>query len=256
MLVLGRSRHDKPRKSSVLVESDRDRIRRCFLTKSDQKCGVSCPHSQVSPQQAPASVLCLCEVGADSLQHHTAEDRYKGQAGKVAVLGGCAEYASAPYFAAFAALAVSTRMGVQPRRAGLALLLGAAAEPGTAGRLPTPVAGPCQVGGDLSHVFCSTSAAPLISAWSPDLIVHPYLLQTSDLLKVRGVSGAQEQRTAGKGLYAAHTQSYFQPDPACMLTPSSTRRCMGVCWDPRDQDRPTPQSTGPPHPTERVLHQR
>ncbi|KAG2429230.1 hypothetical protein HXX76_011000 [Chlamydomonas incerta] len=72
------------------------------------------------------------------------DDRYKGQSGKIAVLGGCAEYTGAPYFAAFAALAV---------------------------------------GADLSHVFCSTSAAPVIKQYSPDLLVHPYFMQTADLLQ-------------------------------------------------------------------------
>ncbi|EFJ44426.1 hypothetical protein VOLCADRAFT_82819 [Volvox carteri f. nagariensis] len=72
------------------------------------------------------------------------DDRFKGQSGKVAVLGGCFEYTGAPYFAALAALAV---------------------------------------GADLSHVFCSTSAAPIIKQYSPDLLVHPYFLQRSDLLQ-------------------------------------------------------------------------
>ena len=43
-------------------------------------------------------------------------DAYKGQAGKIAVIGGCKEYTGAPYFAAFSAL---------------------------------------KVGADLSHVFCT-----------------------------------------------------------------------------------------------------
>ncbi|GLI62880.1 hypothetical protein VaNZ11_005639 [Volvox africanus] len=72
------------------------------------------------------------------------DDRFKGQSGKIAVLGGCFEYTGAPYFAAFAALAV---------------------------------------GADLSHVFCSTSAAPIIKQYSPDILVHPYFLQRSDLLQ-------------------------------------------------------------------------
>ena len=48
---------------------------------------------------------------------------YKGQAGKVGVLGGCREYTGAPFFAAASAL---------------------------------------RVGADLSHVFCTRSAAPVI----------------------------------------------------------------------------------------------
>jgi ATP-dependent NAD(P)H-hydrate dehydratase len=51
------------------------------------------------------------------------DDLYKGQAGKVGVLGGCREYTGAPYFAAMSAL---------------------------------------RVGADLAHVFCTRSAAPVI----------------------------------------------------------------------------------------------
>ena len=37
-----------------------------------------------------------------------------------------------------------------------------------------------QVGADLSHVFCSVGAAPVIKAYSPEIFVHPYLTETSD----------------------------------------------------------------------------
>lgn len=30
-------------------------------------------------------------------------------------------------------------------------------------------------GGDLGHVFCPEAAAPVIKAYSPELIVHPLL---------------------------------------------------------------------------------
>ncbi|GLC64601.1 hypothetical protein PLESTF_000183300 [Pleodorina starrii] len=87
------------------------------------------------------------------------DDRFKGQSGKIAVLGGCYEYTGAPYFAAFAALAA---------------------------------------GADLSHVFCSTSAAPIIKQYSPDLLVHPYFLQRSDLLQqVKAASTSQLASAAG-----------------------------------------------------------
>ncbi|XP_021889420.1 ATP-dependent (S)-NAD(P)H-hydrate dehydratase [Carica papaya] len=62
--------------------------------------------------------------------------RHKGQAGKVAVIGGCREYTGAPYFAAISAL---------------------------------------KIGADLSHVFCTKDAAPVIKSYSPELIVHPLL---------------------------------------------------------------------------------
>jgi NAD(P)H-hydrate repair Nnr-like enzyme with NAD(P)H-hydrate dehydratase domain len=65
-----------------------------------------------------------------------AEDSYKGQAGKVGVIGGCREYSGAPFFAAYSAL---------------------------------------KVGADLSHVFCTAGAAAVIKTYSPELIVHPYI---------------------------------------------------------------------------------
>ncbi|KAI8566222.1 hypothetical protein RHMOL_Rhmol02G0023300 [Rhododendron molle] len=62
--------------------------------------------------------------------------RYKGHAGKIAVIGGCREYTGAPYFSAISAL---------------------------------------KIGADLSHVFCTKDAAPIIKGYSPELIVHPVL---------------------------------------------------------------------------------
>ncbi|KAK8957052.1 ATP-dependent (S)-NAD(P)H-hydrate dehydratase [Platanthera zijinensis] len=61
---------------------------------------------------------------------------HKGQAGKIAVIGGCREYTGAPYFAAVSAL---------------------------------------KIGADLSHVFCTKDAAAVIKSYSPELIVHPVL---------------------------------------------------------------------------------
>lgn len=62
--------------------------------------------------------------------------RYKGQSGRVAVVGGSVDYTGAPYYAAIAAL---------------------------------------KAGVDLSHVFCDEKAATAIKAYSPELIVHPVL---------------------------------------------------------------------------------
>lgn len=63
---------------------------------------------------------------------------YKGQAGKVAVFGGCEDYTGAPFFASHSA---------------------------------------ALVGADLSHIFCEKQAAPVIKSYSPDLMVHPYLYE-------------------------------------------------------------------------------
>lgn len=62
--------------------------------------------------------------------------RHKGQSGRIGVIGGSLEYTGAPYFAGISAL---------------------------------------KVGADLTHVFCTESAAPVIKSYSPELIVHPLL---------------------------------------------------------------------------------
>ena len=85
-------------------------------------------------------VTCLSE--ARKLVPPLSSDRYKGQAGKVGVVGGCSEYTGAPYYAAIAAL---------------------------------------RCGADLAHIFCAKGAAPVIKSYSPELIVHPYLFETDDL---------------------------------------------------------------------------
>jgi len=49
---------------------------------------------RLAPIPDAATMLCL------------AADKYKGQAGKIAVVGGCREYTGAPFFASMAALKV------------------------------------------------------------------------------------------------------------------------------------------------------
>eukprot|EP00246_Nothoceros_aenigmaticus_P016227 TRINITY_DN7221_c0_g2_i1.p1 TRINITY_DN7221_c0_g2~~TRINITY_DN7221_c0_g2_i1.p1 ORF type:complete len:381 (-),score=51.12 TRINITY_DN7221_c0_g2_i1:1230-2222(-) len=66
-------------------------------------------------------------------------EQHKGQSGRVAVFGGCKEYTGAPYFASISAL---------------------------------------KMGADLSHVFCTEGAAPVIKSYSPELIVHPILQES------------------------------------------------------------------------------
>ncbi|XP_072040263.1 ATP-dependent (S)-NAD(P)H-hydrate dehydratase-like [Amphiura filiformis] len=82
--------------------------------------------------------------------------KHKGEDGRLATIGGCKEYTGAPYFAALTAL---------------------------------------KVGCDLSHVFCTKDAAPVIKSYSPELIVHPILdsedfiedMSTSWLSKMHGL---------------------------------------------------------------------
>ena len=56
--------------------------------------------------EAPTPLLATLRLLVPTL---TAE-RYKGQAGKVAVVGGCADYTGAPYYAAASALKLGVRL--------------------------------------------------------------------------------------------------------------------------------------------------
>ncbi|XP_047977508.1 ATP-dependent (S)-NAD(P)H-hydrate dehydratase [Salvia hispanica] len=85
----------------------------------------SCPSMEVDTVSILKSIT-------PSLQ----SSKHKGQAGKIAVIGGCREYTGAPYFSAISAL---------------------------------------KIGADLSHVFCTKDAALVIKGYSPELIVHPIL---------------------------------------------------------------------------------
>lgn len=66
---------------------------------------------------------------------------YKGQSGKIAVIGGCEDYTGAPFFACHSA---------------------------------------ALIGSDLSHVVCEKLAAPIIKGYSPDLMIHPYLYEINN----------------------------------------------------------------------------
>ncbi|CAG4983178.1 unnamed protein product [Colias eurytheme] len=72
------------------------------------------------------------------------EGKHKGEAGKIAVIGGSSEYTGAPYFSAITAL---------------------------------------KVGADLVHVITTKDAAPAIKSYSPDLIVIPSP-SDSDLIEI------------------------------------------------------------------------
>lgn len=72
--------------------------------------------------------------------------KYKGQYGRIGVIGGSLEYTGAPYFSAITAM---------------------------------------KVGADLSHVFCHTNAAAVIKSYSPDLIVHPVLDHEDAVEKIK-----------------------------------------------------------------------
>ncbi|KAK3910449.1 ATP-dependent (S)-NAD(P)H-hydrate dehydratase [Frankliniella fusca] len=89
------------------------------------------------------------------------EDRHKGQAGRIGVIGGSMEYSGAPYFAAISAL---------------------------------------RVGCDLSHVFCCKEAGPVIKSYSPELIVHPVLDLDNAISYIKPVLSRLHVLVIGPGL--------------------------------------------------------
>ena len=69
------------------------------------------------------------------------ESQHKGANGHLAIIGGCSEYTGAPYYSA-----ISTLYG----------------------------------GADLGHIFCTKKAGNPIKSYSPEMIVHPYLVSLED----------------------------------------------------------------------------
>ncbi|KAL0271482.1 UNVERIFIED_CONTAM: hypothetical protein PYX00_008563 [Menopon gallinae] len=69
----------------------------------------------------------------------------KGECGRIGVVGGCAEYTGAPFFAAMSCM---------------------------------------KLGADLVYVICFNEAAPVIKSYSPELIVYPYLDDPQALQKI------------------------------------------------------------------------
>ncbi|KAM3530694.1 hypothetical protein MY4038_004788 [Beauveria bassiana] len=77
------------------------------------------------------------------------EKFHKGQLGRVAVIGGSQDYTGAPYFSAMA----SARLGC-----------------------------------DMSHVICTPAAGAVIKTYSPNLMVHPLMRQSSSEANESAVS--------------------------------------------------------------------
>lgn len=89
------------------------------------------------------------------------EERYKGQAGKIGVIGGSLEYTGAPYFAAISSL---------------------------------------KIGADIVHVFCAQEAGIVIKTYSPELIVHPILDTQNAVEKIKPWLTALNGIVIGPGL--------------------------------------------------------
>eukprot|EP00850_Spirogloea_muscicola_P016578 SM000135S27022 [mRNA] locus=s135:244987:246514:- [translate_table: standard] len=109
---------------------------------------------------------------------------HKGQSGKVAVVGGCREYTGAPYFAALSAL---------------------------------------KLGADLSHVFCAAAAAPVIKAYSPELIVHPVLRESHDADAGGGGGGGGGDRGAVVDRVVADVAAWLPRFDAVVVGPGLGR---------------------------------
>ncbi|WVZ13210.1 hypothetical protein V8G54_017740 [Vigna mungo] len=120
-------------KSCILASSPVFR-RQQFLIRCVEGSIDHRPHSR--DMQALRSIEVDSESVIRAITPALDPTRHKGQAGNIAVIGGCREYTGAPYFAAISAL---------------------------------------KIGADLSHVFCTKDAAPVIKSYSPELIVHPVL---------------------------------------------------------------------------------
>ena len=163
-----------------------------------------------------------------------ADDRSKGQAGKIGTIGGCREYTGAPFFASYSALKASLQThppcprdcyahGQVPGQGGIRCACTAAKAGGGLMKQPDLRA---QVGSDLSHVFCTQGAATVIKSYSPELIVHPYLPDSNELPHE-----------------VAHpAPSSCRPEP-CYWCPEASKPC--TCHEPSARNDALPPPAGP-----------
>ncbi|XP_032467300.1 ATP-dependent (S)-NAD(P)H-hydrate dehydratase isoform X2 [Phocoena sinus] len=132
--------------------------------------------------------------------------KHKGQAGRIGVVGGCPEYTGAPYFAAISAL---------------------------------------KVGADLSHVFTTQDAAPVIKSYSPELIVHPVLDSPSAVQDVEKWLPRLHALVVGPGL---GRDDVLLENVKGILEASKTRGIPIVIDAVSVASSPVPSSQGTPRP--------
>ncbi|TEA28697.1 hypothetical protein DBR06_SOUSAS26210001 [Sousa chinensis] len=132
--------------------------------------------------------------------------KHKGQAGRIGVVGGCPEYTGAPYFAAISAL---------------------------------------KVGADLSHVFTTQDAAPVIKSYSPELIVHPVLDSPSAVQDVEKWLPRLHALVVGPGL---GRDDVLLENVKGILEASRTRGIPIVIDAVSVASSPVPSSQGTPRP--------
>lgn len=126
---------------------------------------------------------------------------HKGQLGRVAVLGGSADYTGAPYFSAMA----SARLGC-----------------------------------DMSYVFCEPSAAPTIKGYSPNLMVSPILRSTASL-KQEGRSEDESAEDLAKPVLAMLARLHVLViGPGLGRDEITQRQVKGVIQAARKLDKPLP----------------
>ncbi|XP_002741386.1 ATP-dependent (S)-NAD(P)H-hydrate dehydratase-like [Saccoglossus kowalevskii] len=88
-------------------------------------------------------------------------DKHKGQAGRVATIGGSSSYTGAPFFSAMSAL---------------------------------------RLGCDLSIVFCTPDSSVAIKSYSPEIIVHPFLNTSNGLEQITSMLNKFHATIIGPGL--------------------------------------------------------
>ncbi|QOU21020.1 hypothetical protein BRETT_000737 [Brettanomyces bruxellensis] len=103
---------------------------------------------------------------------------YKGQCGKIAIIGGCEDYTGAPFFSAHAA---------------------------------------ATLGCDLTHVICERSAATVIKSYSPDLMVHPYLKDSNALEQYMITTGKKLDRLNERSFQAEYVKEKVMPKVITIL---------------------------------------
>ena len=114
--------------------------------------------SESDPSQVKMSAASRAMLGkVRKLVPPMLEKFHKGQLGRVAVIGGSADYTGAPYFSAMA----SARLGC-----------------------------------DLSYVFCEPSAAQTIKSYSPNLMVSPILRSTASISQAQKEKDASGEELA------------------------------------------------------------
>jgi hypothetical protein len=119
--------------------------------------------------------------------------------GRIGVVGGSVEYTGAPYFSAAASL---------------------------------------KTGADLVSIYCEASAAPVLKAYSPDLIVHPVL--RAELPPGLPPLVAQDSAGLVRGLLSAEMRASLQRHSSLVIGPG---RGGGSLSPLRDRMRPPSSNT-------------